>query len=104
MLRIFAFVLLALNVGYFAWSTELVRGFGPTPQSEIQRLKQQIRPQDVRVLGHVKGWAFSVLYSMGVQLNAVGIDNAPQGRSFGGGSGSYAQIVKVPFSLLFRSQ
>ena len=51
MLRIFAFVLLVLNVGYFAWSTELVRGFGPTPQSEIQRLKQQIRPQDVRVLG-----------------------------------------------------
>ncbi|MBK9536324.1 MAG: hypothetical protein IPO10_14335 [Flavobacteriales bacterium] len=36
----------------------------------------------------LSGWAFSVLYSMGVQLNAVGIDNAPQGRSFGGGSGS----------------
>lgn len=51
MLRIFAFVLLLLNVGYFAWTKELVRGFGPTLQSETLRLKQQIRPQDLRVLG-----------------------------------------------------
>jgi hypothetical protein len=51
MLRIFAFVLLLLNVGYFTWSKELVRGFGPDQQSEFHRLKQQIRPQDLRVLG-----------------------------------------------------
>ena len=51
MLRLFAFVLLLLNLGYFVWSNDVIRGLGPVPQSEPQRLTQQVRPEAVRVLG-----------------------------------------------------
>lgn len=53
MLRFLALVLLVLNMGYFAWAQDMLRGwgYGPTPQSEPQRLRQQLYPEDVRVLG-----------------------------------------------------
>ena len=40
------------NLGYFAWTKGLLipYGFGPATQSEPQRLKQQIRPEALRIL------------------------------------------------------
>ena len=51
MLRIAVIVLLLANAGYYAWSQGMLRdmGYGPTVQSEPQRLNQQIDPQKMQV-------------------------------------------------------
>ena len=52
MLRLLALVLILSNVGYFVWTQGLLApyGFAPATQSEPQRLKQQIRPEALRLL------------------------------------------------------
>jgi hypothetical protein len=52
MLRLLALALLLANGLYFAWGNGLLLayGFGPTQQSEPQRLAQQISPETVRLL------------------------------------------------------
>ena len=52
MLRLLALALLLANGLYFAWGHGLLLpyGFGPTQQSEPQRLAQQMNPQALRVL------------------------------------------------------
>jgi hypothetical protein len=52
MLRLLALALLLANVLYLAWGHALLRpyGFGPTPQTEPQRLAQQIAPEAVQLL------------------------------------------------------
>jgi len=53
MLRfIVVLVLLLCNGAYFAWSQGLMQGlgFGPTVQTEPQRLAQQIKPEAIQVL------------------------------------------------------
>jgi hypothetical protein len=52
MLRLIVLVLLLANGVYYAWSQGLLRayGFAPTPQSEPQRVTQQIRPEALRIL------------------------------------------------------
>lgn len=53
MLRLVVLLLVLVNGTYFAWSHGLLRPYGwaPAEQSEPQRLKQQIRPEAIRVLG-----------------------------------------------------
>ena len=45
-------LLLLANGVYFAWAQGLLRGYGfaPAPQSEPQRLAQQLRPEGLRIL------------------------------------------------------
>ena len=52
MLRLIVLVLVLLNAGYLAWSQGWLRAYGlaPAPQSEPQRLEQQIRPEAVNIL------------------------------------------------------
>lgn len=52
MMRLLVLLLVLLNGLYYAWSHELLRdyGFGPAPQTEPQRLGQQIRPDALRIL------------------------------------------------------
>ena len=52
MLRLLVLGLLLVNVGYFAWTKNLLApyGFAPMTQSEPQRLAQQIRPEAMRIL------------------------------------------------------
>lgn len=52
MLRLFVLALVLVNAVYFAWSQGLLQALdlGPTPQTEPQRLAQQIKPQAVRLL------------------------------------------------------
>lgn len=52
MLRLFVLLLLLLNLAYLAWSQGalLAYGLGPMPQSEPQRLGQQLRPEQIRLL------------------------------------------------------
>jgi hypothetical protein len=52
MLRLLVLVLLLVNGVYFAWGHGLLLayGFGPTQQSEPQRVTQQISPDAVRLL------------------------------------------------------
>lgn len=52
MLRFFVLLLVLANGAYFAWAQGmlLVWGYGPTQQSEPQRLNQQIRPENLRLL------------------------------------------------------
>lgn len=52
MLRLFVLILLLLNVGYFTWSQGwlLAYGWGPVPQSEPQRLAQQVHPEAIVLL------------------------------------------------------
>jgi hypothetical protein len=52
MLRLIVLVLLLVNGGFFAWSQGLLLpwGLGPAQQSEPQRVKQQVRPESVRIL------------------------------------------------------
>lgn len=52
MLRFIVLLLLLLNLGYYAWSHDMLRAYGwaPAEQSEPQHLKQQIRPEAIRVL------------------------------------------------------
>ncbi|MES2584619.1 MAG: SPOR domain-containing protein [Pseudomonadota bacterium] len=56
MLRLFVLLLILANGVYFAWSQGLLRayGFAPTPQSEPQRVAQQIRPELIQVLTPVE--------------------------------------------------
>jgi hypothetical protein len=53
MLRLIVLSLLLANGLFFAWSQGLLLawGFGPAQQSEPQRLQQQVRPEQVRLLG-----------------------------------------------------
>jgi hypothetical protein len=52
MLRLLVLLLLLANGAYFAWSHDLLSswGLGVPPQSEPQRLTQQIEPERIRVL------------------------------------------------------
>jgi hypothetical protein len=52
MLRLIALLLLLANGLYYAWAEGVFAGWGlgPASQREPQRLNQQIRPQDIRVL------------------------------------------------------
>jgi hypothetical protein len=52
MLRLIVLLLLFANGLFFAWSQGLLLawGFGPTQQSEPQRVQQQVRPDVVRLL------------------------------------------------------
>ena len=52
MLRLLALVLLLANGIYFAWGNGylLPYGFGPTQQSEPQRLAQQIEPDSIKLI------------------------------------------------------
>ena len=52
MLRLLVLALLLANGVYFAWGNGLLQayGFGPTQQSEPQRVTQQISPDAVRLL------------------------------------------------------
>ncbi len=52
MLRLLVLLLLLANGAYFAWSQGLLRpyGFGPSQQSEPQRIAQQLRPEAIRIL------------------------------------------------------
>ncbi len=52
MLRMFVLLLLLLNGLYFAWGQGwlLAYGYGPTRQSEPQRLQQQIRPEAIQII------------------------------------------------------
>jgi hypothetical protein len=51
-LRFLVLVLVLANSVYFAWSQGLLQGFGlaPAPQTEPQRLGQQIKPEALRLL------------------------------------------------------
>lgn len=52
MLRLAVLLLLLANAGYFAWAQGLLRAWGLAPAqiSEPQRLRQQIRPESLRIL------------------------------------------------------
>ena len=52
MLRAIVLFLLLLNGLYFAWGQGwlLAYGYGPTPQSEPQRLQRQIRPEAIQII------------------------------------------------------
>lgn len=52
MLRLLVLLLLLANAAFFAWSSGLLLawGYGPTQQSEPQRVQQQVRPDAVRLL------------------------------------------------------
>ena len=53
MLRLLVLLLVLANAGYFAWAHGLLAdyGFAPPVQTEPQRLKQQIRPEAMQLLG-----------------------------------------------------
>lgn len=53
MLRLTVLLLLLANAAFFGWSQGLLApwGLAPAQQSEPQRLRQQIRPQALRILG-----------------------------------------------------
>lgn len=52
MLRLFVLLLLLVNGAYFVWSHDMLSswGLGVAPQSEPQRLNQQIEPERIRIL------------------------------------------------------
>lgn len=50
MLRLIALLLLLINAIYWLWSSGSLPGFAPDQQTEPQRLKQQIKPQALRLL------------------------------------------------------
>jgi hypothetical protein len=52
MLRFLVLFLLLVNAAYFAWSHDYLSswGLGIAPQSEPQRLKQQMEPERIRIL------------------------------------------------------
>lgn len=52
MLRLFVLALLLINGVYYAWSQGLLQAFdfAPAPQTEPQRLGQQIKPEALRLL------------------------------------------------------
>ena len=53
LLRALVLVLLAANVGYFAWTRGALAMFGATParlsETEPERLTQQLRPQLLQI-------------------------------------------------------
>ncbi|MCM2252234.1 MAG: hypothetical protein NDJ19_07735 [Ramlibacter sp.] len=53
MLRLTVLLLMLANAAFFGWSQGLLApwGLAPAQQSEPQRLRQQIRPQALRILG-----------------------------------------------------
>jgi hypothetical protein len=53
MLRLLVLTLLLANGLFFAWSSGLLQAYGwaPVPQSEPQRLAQQLHPERIRLLG-----------------------------------------------------
>jgi len=53
MLRLLVLLLVLANAGYFAWSQGLLAawGFAPAASGEPQRLRQQIKPEALRILG-----------------------------------------------------
>lgn len=52
MLRLVVLLLVLANGGYFAWSQGLLAawGFAPAATGEPQRLRQQIKPEALRIL------------------------------------------------------
>ena len=52
MLRLIVLLLVLANGTYFAWSQGMLRAYGwaPAEQTEPQRVKQQIRPEAIRIL------------------------------------------------------
>ena len=52
MLRLLVLLLVLANAGYFAWSQGLFGawGFAPAATGEPQRLRQQIKPEALRIL------------------------------------------------------
>lgn len=52
MLRLLVLLLVLANAGYFAWSQALLGawGFAPAATGEPQRLRQQIKPEALRIL------------------------------------------------------
>lgn len=52
MLRLVVLLLVLANAGYFAWSQGLLAawGFAPVATGEPQRLRQQIKPEALRIL------------------------------------------------------
>ena len=52
MLRLFVLALVLVNAVYFVWSQGLLQALdlGPAPQTEPQRLAQQIKPEALRLL------------------------------------------------------
>lgn len=52
MLRLLVLLLVLANAGYFAWSQGLLGawGFAPAATGEPQRLRQQIKPEALRIL------------------------------------------------------
>lgn len=52
MLRLAVLLLVLANAGYFAWSQGLLAawGFAPAATGEPQRLRQQIKPEALRIL------------------------------------------------------
>jgi len=50
MLRFLVLLLLLANGVYFAWSQGKLPGLTPEPQTESQRLQQQLRPEALRLL------------------------------------------------------
>ena len=53
-MRLIALFLLLANAGYLVWSQGLLQAYGlaPQPQSEPQRVQQQIRPEALRLLSN----------------------------------------------------
>ena len=53
MLRLFVLTLLLANGLFFAWSSGLLQAYGwaPVPQTEPQRMAQQLHPERIRLLG-----------------------------------------------------
>ena len=53
MLRVLVVLLVLVNAAYFAWSHGLLAAYGAAPASpsEPQRLTQQIKPEQMRILG-----------------------------------------------------
>ncbi len=57
MLRLAVLLLVLLNAGYYAWSQGMLRAYGwaPAEQNEPERLKQQLRPEAIRILQPEEG-------------------------------------------------
>lgn len=53
MLRLSVLLLLLANAAFFAWSQGLLAsaGLAPVSPSEPQRIEQQLRPNDIRIIG-----------------------------------------------------
>jgi hypothetical protein len=83
MLRLLVLILLLVNGIYFAWSHELLRGygFGPEVTTEPQRLGLQIQPEAVRILSNAE---------------AAQIQSQIQAESQGQGQGQGLTLAEPP--------